>query len=643
MDGWAVREEPDVELATARVKTYTREENGRPVQVKEYQRGQVPGGTSPAVQAGEALEHPVDALHPDAEPHPVRDAERAAERGPSASTRTQYIPHPDWEKGQQEWVTRGETTWAARGKAAEDARKTADASKAADAGHEGGDPQAAGRARSPADVTRAAVDPGEPGVAHAGTSYERPVHNYVAPDHQRLVRERGKYKDPGDHPFFQRNGLSEDNIVKAWDDTTPSEKQQGHRWYPDGARLAWALGGGDAELGAKVLSAYSPRTGWPLNMFNAARSLAEGRALGPGEGTIMGSHQKAAQAAIDGGDIDTVLPSPKTNAFARLLAMGGDHPDDELGQVVIDRHALSVAAGRRLTKGDTEGKGEFGSPIGKDPFYSHVADMYRNAARTVSERDGEEVSPSEMQAGTWLRQQRLNTADDLAAEKKTTGLVTAMRNHWSAWEGWAQQHGVDTALGTTAQPPTPITADEARGNSRPVDADEFHAVASQGRDLLNGMASSTQPVAGLMTKLDTIKAAAWSQVQKPDGAATINPWTGEMLPDGADKYALSAKAPGVKAISLPEDISQAGFERALDEAIVKFRPQLEQSNHYLGVFHDDATGRIDIDPVVVVDTAGQAEAVGAYTHNLGGALHLATGTGHFPPHIAGEPGQPAQK
>lgn len=621
-DGWVVREEPELELATARVKTYTREENGRPVQVKEYQRGQLAKGVSDAAQAGEALEHPTDALHADAEPHPVRDAERAAERGPSASTKTQYIPHPDWEKGEKSWVTRGETTWAQRGKAAE---------------------AAAEGARKTAEGSRDAVAKRD-GVVGAGTSWERQAHNYIAPDSSRLENPKARvYKKPADHPFFKRNPVTPENIVSAYDGSTPGEKNQGRRWYPDGARLAWALGGGDAELGAKVLSAYSPRTGWPLNMHNAARSLAEGRALGPGEGVIMGSHQKAAQAAIDGGDIDTVLPSPKTNAFARLLAMGGDHPDDELGQVVIDRHALSVAAGRRLTKGDTEGKGEFGSPIGKDPYYSHVADQYRLAARQISDRDGEEISPSELQAITWLRQQRLNTADDLVAEKKTTGLVTAMRNHWSAWEGWAQQHGVDTQLGTTAQPPTPITADEARGNSRPVDADEFHAVASQGRDLLNGMAGNTQPMAGLMSKLDTIKAAAWSQVQKPNGAATINPWTGEMLPDGADKYALSAKAPGVKAISLPEDISQAGFERALDEAIVKFRPQLEQSSHYLGVFHDDDSGRIDIDPVVVVDNAGQAEAVGAYTHNLGGALHLATGTGHFPPHIAEEPGQPVQQ
>jgi hypothetical protein len=621
-DGWVVREEPELELATARVKTYTREENGRPVQVKEYARGQqAVAGAQDTAKAGEALEHPADALHADAEPHPVKDAEAAADRGPSASTRTQWVPHPDWEQGEQSWVTRGETTWAARGKAAEakaeDARKTADASR-----------DAVGK---------------QDGVVGAGTSWERPAHNYVAPDPSRLERERGKYKKPTDHPFFQRNPMTPENIVSAYDGSTPGEKQQGRRWYPDGARLAWALGGGDAELGAKVLSAYSPRTGWPLNMHNAARSLAEGRALGPGEGIIMGQHQKAAQAAIDGGDIDSVLPSPKTNAFARLLTTGGDHPGDELGQVVIDRHALSVAAGRRLTKGDTEGKGEFASPIGKDPFYSHVADQYRNAARQISDRDGEEISPSELQAITWLRQQRLNTADDLASEKKTSGLVTAMRNHWSAWEGWAKEHGVDTELGTTAQSPTPITADEARGNSRPVDADEFHAVASQGRDLLNGMAGNTQPMSGLMTKLDTIKAATWAQVQKPWGGATINPWTGEMLPDGVDKYALSVKAPGVKSISIPEDTSQQTFERILDEAIVKFRPQLEQSNHYLGVFHDDENGRIDIDPVVVVDNASQAEAIGAYTHNIGGSYHFATGNGHFPPHVADEPGLPAQK
>lgn len=555
---WTVRE--DLELA-APVRGYVREEHGRPEQVRPYQR-------------------------------------------------SWWIPHPDWEAGQQRWVTAGEAAYERGGAAARAKDKTADAAEDAGGGRLG-----------------------EPG---------REPHGYEPPDPARLVNERARtHKTPGDHPFFQRNPMSAKNIVAAYDDSNPAERYQGMRWYADAHRLAWALGGGDAELGAKVLSAYSPRAGWPLNMFNAARSLAEGKALGPGDGIMMAQHQKAAQAAMDGADIDTALPSPKTNAFARLMALGEDHPEDPLGAVVIDRHALSVAAGRRLTKADTEGKGEFSSPIGKDPFYSHVADEYRKAALELSQREGTEIAPHQVQAITWLRQQRLNTAADLAdtsagRKRAAAGLVTAMRNHWEQWQSWAEQHGIRTELGTTAIGPVPITEAEARGNSQPQDAGEWHQVASRGRELLHGMEGDRSAPSGLTQNWDSLRSSAWSKVQESWGGMTIDAHTGEALPDGADKFALSVKPPGTETISIPEGGTEVEFDRAMDQALQRFGPLLEQGNHYLGIFHDDENHRIDIDPVVVVDTQDDAEAIGAYTHNIGGAYRFSDGNGYFPPHIKGQ-------
>lgn len=575
-DGWVVREEGDLALA-GQVRGYQREENGRPQTVRPYHR-------------------------------------------------LWWVPHPDWEKGEQRWITAGEAKYDERGKAAEAKGKAARA---------GERPGATGSAAG--GTGEKAVRSAERGTAvdvspHLGTQ-GRPEHGYLDPDPERLARERGTYKRPEDHPFFQKNPMTPEAIVKAYDDSTPGEKNQGLRWYADGHRLAWALGGGDAELGAKVLSAYSPRTGWPLNMFNAARSLAEGRALGPGEGTIMGQHQKAAAAAMAGGDIDTVFPSPKTNAFARLLALGEDHPDDPHGAVVIDRHALSVAAGRRLTKADTEGKGENGSPIGKSPYYDHVADQYRQAARQLSDREGQEIAPHQVQAITWLRQQRLNTVQDLASEKGNAGLVTASRNQWSAWQKYASAHDLRTELGTTALPPTPITKAEARGDSRPVSAAEFNDVASRGRDLLNGLEANTSPITGMVGNWASLQDSAWQQVQQPWGGMTIDAHTGEPLPADADKYALSVKPPGVSSMSVPEDASQEQFQAAMNEALVKYRSILEQGSHYLGIFHDDENHRIDIDPVVVTDSRDDAEAIGAYTHNVGGAFRFSDGNGYFPPHI----------
>jgi hypothetical protein len=582
---WVFREEDTLALASIPVKSYTREEHGRPERVTNYMRG------------------------------------------------AWWIPHPDWLRGEQRWITAGEAAYEQRGAAAR--AKDAAADKAAegtrDAGRTAADvdvPGSSGAARTAADVD-------VPGVVGKGTPWERPEHGYQAPDPERLVRERGTYKRPEDHPFFQQVPLRSSNIVKAYDNASKAEKYQGRRWYPDGHRLAWAMGGGDPVKGAAMLSAYSPRTGWPVNLYNAARSLAENRALGPGEGLIMGSAQKAAQKVLDGADVDTALPGPKTNAFARLLAMGQDHPDDPLGQVVVDTHAMSVAAGHRLTKEEAAM-----SPIGKQPFYDYVADLYRQAARDVSERDGEEISPSELQATAWLQQQRVNDEADQQqaaagsrAAKGRIALASSMRTHWARWEKFARQQGIPTELGTTALAPVPITAAEARGDSRPVSAAEFHQVAAKGRDMLHQMEADTSPVTGLVSNWTSLQETAWQEVQKPWGGLTIDSHSGEALASDADKFALTVKPPGVASISVPEGATQQQFEAAMNEALVKFRSLLEQSNHYLGIFHDDDNHRIDIDPVVVVDSRADAEALGAYTRNIGGAYNFADGNGYFPPHV----------
>lgn len=568
--------------STRSVRQYQRTDprTGRPEVVSQYQAGLKPG------------------VKPAASTPPAREW--------WDTPRNWWIPHPDWERGQQEWITAGEKAWLEKGKA--------------------------NWARG--EATRAAREAQD--TSRTASEHE---HGYERPDPSRHLRERGTYKNPADHPFFKRNQLSPENIVKAFDDSTPTEKEQGSRWYEDGHRLAWALGGGDAAKGAAVLSAYSPRTGWPLNIYNAARSLHSGRALGPGEGIIMGSAQRSAQRILDGEHPDDVLQAPKTNAFGRLLALGGDHPEDTLGQVVVDRHALSVAAGRRLKKEDTEGKGEFGSPIGKEPFYGHAADMYREAAKMISERDGEEIAPHQLQAITWLRQQRVNDAADLAdakagVSKKSTGLLTAMRNHWAQWQAYAREHGLRTELGTTALPPVPITAAEARGNSRPITAAEFHQVATRGRDLMNQMEDNRSEISGLTGNWDAIRTQAWQAAQESWGGVTIDAHTGEMVPDGADKFAVSVKPPGIHTISVPEGASEAEFDAAMDLALQRFGPLLEQDKYHLGIFHDDEHHRIDIDPVVVVDTQAEAEAIGAYTHNIGGAYRFSDGNGYWPPHIA---------
>jgi hypothetical protein len=552
-----------------------------------------------------------------------------------------WIPHPDWMKGQQRWITAGEAAWktheapewSGHGEPGGTGRS---GDRAAESGAPAGEP---GKPSRPGGTGRSGAPAGDAAdvdVVGKGTMYERPVHGYERPDPERLVRppRKGSYSRPEDHPFFQAHPVSPENLVKAYDGTTPGEKYQGRRWYPDGYRLAWVLGGGDAEKGAKVLSAYSPRAGWPLNMHNAARALAEGRPLKKGEGIFMDVHTGMAEKAFAGKDFDEVFNGSKTNAFARLLATGMDDPEDPLGRVVVDTHALSAAVGGRLPKEEAAK-----APL-TEPFYSHVADQYRIAAADISERDGEEISPSELQAVVWLRQQRLNEAAEKAAAAAgvkgaggALGLQTSMRNTWGKWEAYAREHGLSTVLGTTALPPAYITEAEARGNSREVDPQEFLETAQRGRDLLSAMAENSSEPKGLVDNWEALRSQAYQAAREPWGGVTIDAHTGEVLAPDEDKFALTAKPAGVTTISVPQDATEAQFDKAMDQALKKFGPLLERGNHHLGVFHDDDNSRIDIDPVVVVGSQDEAESIGAYTHNIGGAYRFSDGNGYFPPHV----------
>jgi len=179
---------------------------------------------------------------------------------------------------------------------------------------------------------------------------------------------------------------------------------------------------------------------------------------------------------------------------------------------------------------------------------------------------------------------------------------------------------------------SPITAGEARGNSRPVTAAEFQRLALEGRDKLNEIQSADWSTRGLDAKWDEIKRTLYAQVSKPWGGATIDPRTGGELPQGADVYALSVNR---ETMSIRERATWQEFDAAMDTARGRYAAELARGGTYLGVFHDDDNARIDIDPVTIVATSDDAEKIGAYTHAIGGAYHFATGNGHFPPHVTG--------
>lgn len=293
--------------------------------------------------------------------------------------------------------------------------------------------------------------------------------------------KRGQpYEPASDHPWYKQVPLHHDHIVDHWNKATDEEKDAGMRWYSDAHHVAKAIARLDpriktdeeaAHKGAGVLSAYSPRTNWPMNMFNAAHSFRRQAAVRPlkddpdkpAHAVTMGMHADKAQRIMDGEHHQPVLKAPKTQDFAHLIEHGGYEPqtDEEKaagaepklsGRVVVDRHALSVAAGRRIT--DVENDAHNGFPGtsngGKHArhYYEHAANTYRNAAAAISEKEGKPVAAHHVQAVTWLVRQRLNEAEDQAnvnanAKNLGKGRTKAEENIRGHWKDFAGDHTPD--------------------------------------------------------------------------------------------------------------------------------------------------------------------------------------------------------
>lgn len=259
-----------------------------------------------------------------------------------------------------------------------------------------------------------------------------------------------RHADPATHPFFQSNPAHADNVLRTWHQGTDDERESGHRWYPDAGLVAQGLGTlhhgqhpmGNTHLAAGLIANYSPQTGWAANQHNAARALHAGKGIGgKGSGIFASDQQRRAADRMIGGEAHTsVLTSPKVGDFAHLVEHGGDHdPDDP--RTVIDRHALSVATGRRMSDADYTA-----FPKSNRHYYGHVVKAYADAAKVISDQTGRHTPAHAVQAATWLTQQRLNQhAEGLRDEadpqhRLDLGRHRSRQKQEQEWAGFRQQH-----------------------------------------------------------------------------------------------------------------------------------------------------------------------------------------------------------
>jgi hypothetical protein len=268
------------------------------------------------------------------------------------------------------------------------------------------------------------------------------------------VEAAPRYADPAQHPWFQQHPLNHQNIVDHWHQATPDERTQGMHWYSDAHIIGQALGEhhekshglvhpqGASHLGAGILATYSPQMGWAGNMHNAARVLHGNKGIGgPNSGMMASTHQRvAADRILNGENYMDVLKGPKIQDFAHLIEHGGD-ADPDHPHVVVDRHALSVAAGHRLTD-EQYGK----APTSQRHYYGHAVQQYHHAARELSNEESSPVAGHQVQATTWLVRQRLNQAEEKAHAQ--TGADTrldrgrdrARGNAEKKWEDWRTEN-----------------------------------------------------------------------------------------------------------------------------------------------------------------------------------------------------------
>ena len=268
---------------------------------------------------------------------------------------------------------------------------------------------------------------------------------------EELAAHRGKQAKAKE--YVAAHPIHHQHIMDSFDSANDAEREFGTNWYSDLHEHAKGLAR-ESNVSMNQMSGlianYSPQTHWGDNMVTAAKVARTKEAVGgmqvkyDDEGKKRGvfacaKQKESAQRILDGEDYHNVLKGHKVKAFGHLIEHGGAGeeaaptpqapvmgkngkpkkqkiPDPPM-TVCVDRHALSVATGGRV--GDME-FGAYG--LKSKARYSEAVSAYIRAADEINKRPenvakGYKILPHQLQAITWLRQQRAN-GDLEAAESK---------------------------------------------------------------------------------------------------------------------------------------------------------------------------------------------------------------------------------
>jgi len=178
--------------------------------------------------------------------------------------------------------------------------------------------------------------------------------------------------------------------------------------------------------------------------------------------------------------------------------------------------------------------------------------------------------------------------------------------------------------------------------TRAVSPEEFALLSDEGRAKLESFRQDSAPPEGLDKNFDALTDQAFKDTREPWGGMTIDARSGKPVDPGKEAYALSVKN-GVASVTIPADSDEATFKKAMKEARERFDNDLRYKQISLGIFHDDDTGQIEFDPVLVVDNLHDVDTIGSYTHAVGGAYGFHDGNGYWPPYVEEKPGEQFQE
>lgn len=198
-------------------------------------------------------------------------------------------------------------------------------------------------------------------------------------------------------------------ILAVWDLAIESQLRDGILWYVRAHALAVKLDHANPNRAAGVLAALSPRCEWGRNVkvaIDAYNRYNEDPTAETFARGVLGNNCRKADEILRGADPLTALKANKVHNFYVLIA----DPTNPHA-VCVDRHAMSIAVGKRLTDHEIDTIYK----LGRGGRYEAYVRAFRRAADEINQRAKVHryaradqawlpatITPAMVQAVTWL-------------------------------------------------------------------------------------------------------------------------------------------------------------------------------------------------------------------------------------------------